>query len=422
MSDRNNAPPALPGAGGDQGAGNPQTTPLRDGRKFAPSFQRSYRNDGLTESGALAKLRERRGVDPGGADPGAGGGAGGAPALRQRPSGPVLPAEPPAAVPFSPLTGILDEPAPGLPTPAPGPTPGPAPAGGGLAPAPPVPGDPIFNLTIGGQPQQIALSELIRGYMRHSDYTTKSQQNAAQLRQAQDAVVAFTKAREALEAKLPSIIASYAGEFDKPIDWVKLASEDPIGYAQKDARFKQYQAAVTEAAQLKDMREREDFNRKQEMRRLGHDFLMAVLPGWRDPATRQQLQLLQTQHLRAVGFTPEEIEQTELLDPRYIIILEESRRFRALVGAHPELLRAGGMRPVPPVRRGDMPQPLPGNGRFERQPAAAVDAGDAERRWQELPSRSGAGARDAAVSLIAARRRATTSGANPMAPLRTRRG
>lgn len=412
---------ALPGAGGDQGTAG--ATPLRSTRSFTPSFQRTYRQDGLSEAQGLAKLRQRRtGADPAGDG---GGGDGGNTQLRQRPAGPALPPEP-TAVPFSPLTTVLDDPAglalPPGPAPAPGPTP--APAGGPLAPAPPVAGDPIFSLTIGGQPQQIALSELIRGYMRHSDYTTKSQQNAAQLRQAQEAVGAFTKAREALEARLPGIIASYAGEFDKPVDWLKLASEDPIGYAQKDARFKQYQAAVTEAHNLKEMREREETTRKQEMRRLGHDFLMSVLPGWRDPATRQQLQLLQTQHLRAVGFTPEEIEQTELLDPRYIVILEESRRFRALVAAHPELLRAGNARPVPPVRRGEMPQALPGNGRFEREPGSTVDVGDAERRWQELPSRTGAGARDAAVSLIAARRRAAASagGINPMAPLRGRRG
>jgi hypothetical protein len=413
MSDRGK-PPALPGAGGDQGAGRPLSSPVRGGRTFAPEFQGRYRNDGLNEAQGLAKLRQRRGGEaappPGEASPG--------PALRTRPSGETLPLDPGPA-PYSPLTTVLDDLGPPI---VPGAAPSPGAGGGPLAPGPALPNDPIFDLSFNGQPQRVALSELIRGYMRHSDYTAKTQANAAQLRQAQEAVTQFNKAREVLEARLPSIIAAYGGEFDKPVDWVKLATEDPIGYAAKDARFKQYQASLQEQRNLAELRAREDHTRKSEMRRLGHEFLMSVLPGWRDPATREQLQQLQANHLRAVGFTPEEIEQTELLDPRHIIILEESRRFRALVAAQPELLRSGPLRPTPPAQRGAMPRPLQGNGRFERQSAAQADGGDAERRWQELPVRSGAAAREAAVSLIAARRRAgNAGGVPPMAPLRTRR-
>jgi hypothetical protein len=405
MSD-SNKPAALPGPGADQGDGAARSTPLRGPRAFAPKFESRYRNEGISEREGLAELQRRRGEAPGSeAQP---------TRLRSRPSGPALPADQGGT--FSPLTSVLDE--AGDLT-APQATAPDATSTGPFMPQPGPPGDPVFDLTFNGQPQRVALSELIRGYMRNSDYTTKTQANAQQLRQAQEAVAAFTNARVALEARLPSLIAAYSGEFERPVDWVKLAAEDPIGYAQKDARYKQFQAAVKEQRDLAELRGREDLMRKQEMRRLGHEFLMAVLPGWRDPATRQQLQLLQTQHLRAVGFTPEEIEQTELLDPRHIIILEESRRFRALVAAHPELLRSPSMRPVPPARRGDMPQPMAGNGRLDRQSPQA-GAGDAERRWQELPVRSGAAAREAAVSLIAARRH-SANGANPLAPLRGRR-
>lgn len=402
--------PLIPGPGGDQGTGNPLSTPVRGGRSFAPRYQSRYRNDGMTEAQGLAELRRRRGdaPPPAGTEPAQPG------QLRARPAAPAPPAQ---EAPYSPLSTVLDD-LPGEITATPGAVAPPA--------IGPFPGastsDPVFDLTFQGQPAHVSLSELIRGYMRQSDYTTKTQQAAEQLRQAQAAAQQFNAARATLEARLPGILAGFGGEFDKPVDWNKLAAEDPIGYTQKDARFKTYQLALAEAANLKELREREDHARKLETQRAGHEFLMSVLPGWRDPATRQQLQALQSAHLRAVGFTPAEVAANELLDPRYIIILEESRRFRAVVAAHPELLRTATVRPTPPARRGDMPQAMGGNGRFERQPAAVAGVGDAERRWQELPTRSGAGAREAAVSLIAARRAAANGqGANPLAPLRGRR-
>lgn len=406
-------PPALPGPGAPgEGAAAPGTT-RPGGRRFAPKLERSYRPEGLTESGALAEIQRRRTRgEPSGADP----------LLQTRPSGPALPARPEGPA-YSPLTQIMDEP---LPMPSGAGVPA-APADIGatvhpLAPQPPLPGDPVFDLTVGGAPQRVHLSELVRGYMRQADYTTKTQAAAAQLKQAQDAQAAFTTARQALEQRLPAVLANLAPEFEQPVDWVKLAATDPIGYAQKDARFKAFQAARDEAQQLARLRQNEDLLRKQEMRRLGHEFLMQVLPGWRDPTTRAALQQAQIQHLHDVGYSQPEIDAYEMLDPRQVVILEESRRFRALVAAHPELLRTAEIRPTPPSRRGAMPQPIGGPGRLPAQETAGVPATvvSAERAWNEMGAHEGAAARDAAVELIRARREARNR-ASP-ATLRPTRG
>ena len=384
MSDNTRVPaiPAPAGGADQSGVASPGATRARS---FQPQRVATFRRDGISQNDAMAEIARRRT------------GAPGAPAARQpRPA--ELPPDDAGA--FSPLQLEVDATPPALPAPRAASA---QPDTHPLAPGPSLPGDPIFDLTIGGRPARVALSELVRGYMRHQDYTAKTQANAAQLKQAQDAHAAFDAARKTLEARLPAVIASFGDEFAQPIDWAKLSREDPIGYVQKDARFKAYHQAQQENQNLATLRSNEDLLRKAEMKRLGHEFLSSVLPGWRDPTTRGQLQKAQLEHLRMVGYTDPEIDAYEMLDPRQVVILEESRRFRAIVAAHPELLRpqADALRPqAPPVRE------LGSNGRQPREAPAEIAAGEAQRRWNELPEHSGGRARQAAVDLIAARRRA----------------
>jgi hypothetical protein len=353
----------------------------------------TFRRDGISQTDAMAEIARRRAHAPSARDVQAGRVPRQPPAARA----PDAPADDGGA--FSPLQADIDA------TP-PAPRPGPRQAVGDphpLAPAPQLPNDPVFDLTIGGQPARVALSELVRGYMRHQDYTAKTQQNAQLLKTAQDAHLAFDNARKALEARLPAVIAAFGDEFSAPIDWVKLSREDPIGYTQKDARYKAWAAAQQEQQNLATLRNNENQLKKEEMKRLGHEFLSAVLPGWRDEATRKELQKAQLNHLRQVGYTDPEIDQYEMLDPRQVVILEESRRFRAIVAAHPELLRpqSDALRPQPQPQR-----ETGSNGRQPRLPAAELAASDAERTWQELgDEKTGARAREAAIDLIGARRR-----------------
>jgi hypothetical protein len=386
MSD-SNRPPALPspGGGGDQsGAATPGTTTART---FQPQRVATFRKDGISQTDAMAEIARRRAARPSARDVQVGRVPRQTPAARA----PDPPVDGGAA--FSPLQTA------DIGTPAPAPT-----DQHPLAPGPQLPNDPVFDLTIGGQPARVALSELVRGYMRHQDYTAKTQQNAALLKTAQDAHLAFDNARKQLEARLPAVIAAFGDEFSAPIDWVKLSREDPIGYTQKDARYKAWLAAQQEQANLQTLRNNESQLKKQEMMRIGHDFLSAVLPGWRDDATRKELQKAQLAHLRQVGYTDAEIDAYEMLDPRQVVILEESRRFRAIVAAHPELLRpqSDALRPQPQPQR-----ETGSNGRQPRLPQAEVAAGEAERTWQDLgDEKTGARAREAAIDLIGARRRA----------------
>lgn len=407
--------PALPGPGGGQGTASPGAT-----RVFAPTRVGSMRPASISERGAIEEIHRRRMGDVPRGVPRDDGTGGRLPAPRQQRPGPRRDASQPGDTALPAETRQAPEPAPGeaytplsalladasearieewAPT-DPAPRPAPAPAG-----------DPAFTLTIGGQQRAVPLSELVRGYMSTGDLQAARAQADQHLRQAQEAQAQFTRAREALEARLPALIADLAEPGDKPVDLLKLAREDPIGYAQVAARREMRREAEAELARLRDVRAREETTRKQQIKAMGHQFLARTLPGWADAGTRQQLQTAQAAHLRECGYSQEEIDQAEMLDPRQIIILEESRRYRAVVRAHPDLLRQEAPRPRPPQAR-ETARALPGNGhlaeRAQAQPSARLAA--AERSWAELGAREGAMARETAVGLIGARRAARNIG------------
>lgn len=392
MSDRLPAPGA---AGG--GAPTPGSVPVgipEPRRTFRR--QTSYHKPGLSEFDALQRLQQRRAQQAPRALP-----AGRTPAPPPPPQSGQAP--PSGGGAFSPLTQLIGEPpAQAIVVP---PEAAPLPGVHPLAQQPPLGGqDPIFDLTVGGEPARVSLSELIRGYMRERDYTAKTQALSVQARQATEQFEAFKKAREALESRLPSIVAQFGNEFDQPIDWIKLAQTDPIGYATKDARHKAYQAARQEQANLQLLKDNEQRVAKERMRDMGMQFLAQTLPGWADSTTRREIQSAQMQYLRDVGFSQPEIDATELLDPRHVVILEEARRFRQLVAAYPDLLRAPTTQPVPPARFG-VPT-FGGNGQFARISGTEAAMGEAQQRWDQMQERTGRAARETAIELIAARRRA----------------
>jgi hypothetical protein len=410
MSESNQT--ALPGPAGGQGAGTPGTT-----RTFQPTRVGSTRLPGISERAAIAEIHRRRMGETPQSVARDDGSTGRLPPARQprqalraepepRPAAPAETRPPPAPTPavaesYSPLSALLADAAETRI------------AGDWPTATPPAPlaidpgSDPLVTVTVGGQPRQLALSELTRGYLSAGELQAARTRTDEQLRQAQEAQAQFTRAREALEQRLPQLIAELAEPDGKPIDLVKMAREDPIGYAIASARREVRRDAEAELARLRETRAREESARKQQIVALGHQFLARVLPGWADPGTRQQLIAAQSAHLRECGYSQQEIDAAEMLDPRQIIILEESRRYRAVVRAYPDLLRQEAPRPRAPQAR-DAPRAMPGNGRLTDRvntvPSARLN--DAERAWADLGAREGAVARETAISLIAARRAA----------------
>jgi hypothetical protein len=340
-------------------------------RSFEPRLAGSYRRDGLDTNAALRRLRERRGE----------------PAPGQQ----ALPAQietvPQYALPLDPsLRQTQSAPAQAWQP----------------APVPPAAmADPLVDLQIAGAHHRVPQSELIRGYLRGVDYTQKTQQLAEQVRQATQARQTFEMWRAQIEQRLPALLTAGAARFEQPIDWQKIARDDPLGYAKLDAEFKEYQKQKADAQALLQIRANEDFQNKQQVRAWGNEWLNARLEGWRDPGTRALIQnAIITYLAQEEGYSPDEIRNLEVLDPRQIVMADKARRYTVMTRADPNLERNLAARPAAP----GIVHTMQGNGLLQRGP----QIGGANERWTQLrddPRASGGARREAAVAAIAERRR-----------------
>lgn len=213
------------------------------------------------------------------------------------------------------------------------------------------------SVVIDGQVMSVPLDELRRGYLRERDYTQKAQQAAAEMRRAQEAAQQFATARQALEQRLTAALPGQ-GEFAAPVDWEKLAREDPIGATQKIARLLSVQQVAAEQQQLAQARAQEDLQRKQQMMAAGHEVLCRLIPGWSDAATRGVIQMAIGRHAVELGYPAEQVSRAEVLDPREILMAWQSMNYRRLMEAR--------VQPQPIGAR-----TLNGNGANRRQPQAA---------------------------------------------------
>jgi hypothetical protein len=98
-------------------------------------------------------------------------------------------------------------------------------------------GGEAYELVIDGERRRVSLPELMQGYLRQSDYSRKTQEVSQEQQKANEVYRQFQQATQELEGKLARYVTEVGQEFSQPIDWVKLAREDPMGYPEKRARF-----------------------------------------------------------------------------------------------------------------------------------------------------------------------------------------
>jgi hypothetical protein len=189
-------------------------------------------------------------------------------------------------------------------------------------------GESHFTVTIEGQTRQVPLSELISGYMRNADYTRKSSQVSEVQQQFAQAYQGFDVARQRMETALAQYVPAAEKEFQN-VDWAQLAQVNPMEWVEKRARFDALNEAKAEQARLAQLREQETFARKQEMYRQGEEVLRRVIPAWREPTTRQQMQAQLKSFALELGFTEQEMNG-EILDPRYIVALHDAMQYRRM--------------------------------------------------------------------------------------------
>lgn len=123
------------------------------------------------------------------------------------------------------------------------------------------------------------------------------------------------------------------------IDWAKLRAQDPAEYAAKKEDIKErreriqalkdqavddYRTAAEKLRQPPDPKALEERVAKVE------SYIVEKLPEWRDPKAAEKGTAEVTAYLAADGFTPEQIRNGAVQDPRLLVYAEKARRLDAL--------------------------------------------------------------------------------------------
>lgn len=277
-------------------------------------------------------------------------------------------------------------------------------------------GDPAYQVTIDGQPQAVPVSELVKGYMRNSDYTRKTQQLAAQAQEQaatfqawRDGAQQFAQARGVLEQAIAAYTAPDDRDFANGVDWVAAQARLPEHeYRALEARHRNWLQAKQHQAQIQAQQERERRELEERMLVEGHAYLCKAIPGWADDGTRAKIQGDMLKWGREVhGFSEQDLAQ-KVLNP-----LQVHMAYKAMLHDRAEKLAARAFEPVRPVGQ-TAPRFGAGRGQVVSQEHAAPVPEGVEDRFFSA-GRQGGSFEDA-LAIAAARRGIAPPPVNPNGP------
>lgn len=157
--------------------------------------------------------------------------------------------------------------------------------------------EPVFDVTVDGQSQQVPLSELTSGYLRQADYTRKTMELADTRRQAEAIQAQYSEKQQQLETEL----TKWAIQSSQEPDWVALSRRLPP---------QQFQEA--QAQWMQQSRRREDAKQQLAQIRAEHQQseaqrLFEAVPEWRDQETKAKELTQIVQHAAHYGFSEAEL-------------------------------------------------------------------------------------------------------------------
>jgi hypothetical protein len=205
-----------------------------------------------------------------------------------------------------------------------------------------------FTVKVDGKDVQVDRDELVKGYLRQSDYTRKTTELADQRRVIEGELQEVGKERGQYAILLEKLEDQLKMLQPQEPNWDELYEADPIQAARAERQWrsmKDHMAAIQsekervqaaqQGEQVKALRKTVAENQRQ---------LVEKLPEAGDPKKWPALKASIKSHAKELGFSDDEIAQA--YDHRALIAIHESRLYRELMAK----------KPVPVVRKG--PKPL----------------------------------------------------------------
>lgn len=190
--------------------------------------------------------------------------------------------------------------------------------------------EPLYEITVNGETQQVTLDELRGGYQRNADYTRKTQE-LAERRKDLDTVGQYAEQVSQLYKQRLAQVGSFLEQSLPPEPDEKLLAEDPFAYQQQQLLRQKAEESLKavygqfEAAQVETQARQDELLRDAQQRAV--EELPEKIPEWKDTETIKKGMADLTRYLRSEGF--EAHEMRDVSDPRLIVVLEKARRYDA---------------------------------------------------------------------------------------------
>lgn len=220
----------------------------------------------------------------------------------------------------------------------------------------------VFEIVHNGTQHKLNREETIRYAQQGFDYTQKTQALAEQNRQLADRLQRVSaieqvhpqlKQAEAQVLALQSQVQRY-----QSVDWVQLATNDPIEYskvrAQYDVVNQTYQQARGQFEQLKGAVDEQQKVIRSQMLQAEQAKLTERIPEWKDPAKFKEGAQSLRSYLIAEGATPEEVDG--LTSSMAVAIAWKAMQYDKLRKSKAE--KVGQLRTAPPVTKPGAAQPI----------------------------------------------------------------
>lgn len=200
----------------------------------------------------------------------------------------------------------------------------------------------LLKVKLDGMEQDVPEEEVVKGYLRQSDYTRKTQELAEQRKRFEAEEVAtvrqerqyYAERLAALEDALETLAPS------REPDWAQLGKE--LTPEEFGVRFQAYQKGrqqkVTleqEHARIRELQEQDMTRARAERLRREAELLEVAIPELKDPEKGKVLREDLVAYAHSIGFTDDELAGVE--DHRALVILNESRLWRESQKRRPTL-------------------------------------------------------------------------------------
>lgn len=197
------------------------------------------------------------------------------------------------------------------------------------------------------QGEEYNIDDLVKGNLRQSDYTRKTQTLAEQRKEfssnekkMKSELAQIQAERQHYVQSLQNFIQSAApgvAEFEK-INWSELKETDPFEYITKREEYRESKEKVQEAQQAQMIAlQKQQEEQKQEYTQLvksEHRRLVDKIPEWGDPDSQKSIASKLRDYAINQEFTAEELDA--LIDHRSLVVLRKAMLYDELQSSNPK--------------------------------------------------------------------------------------